>query len=83
MYQANYFKKYDTEEEEAKRFSIFMKNKKFISEHNKKYEMGLESYELSVNEFSDMVMLNIIYTYVIQLMNFLEYQILNIFSDKK
>ena len=48
-------KEYGTKEEEAARFSIFMENRKFIVKHNKRYEMGLESYHVSINKYSDMV----------------------------
>ncbi len=46
---------YKTPEEEAKRKEIFMKNLEYILEHQKLFEQGLKSYQLGVNEYSDMV----------------------------
>ena len=36
------------------RFNIWMNNLNFINEHNKKYENGLVSFSLKMNEFGDM-----------------------------
>ncbi|CAB0021061.1 unnamed protein product [Nesidiocoris tenuis] len=46
-------KEYATPEEEAQRRGIFLNNKRHIDEHNKLYDDGLKSYELSLNHFAD------------------------------
>ena len=34
---------------------MFIENRKRIAEHNARYELGLETYTLGINEFSDML----------------------------
>lgn len=41
-------------EEEKLRLQIFLTNKKFIEEHNKRFNDGLESFEMGMNMFGDM-----------------------------
>ena len=48
-------KKYETEEEEAKRKSIFNGHLKKIAEHNALHAKGKKSYRLGINEYADLV----------------------------
>ena len=36
------------------RFRKFFENFKFVQEHNKKYEKGLETFEVKLNKFADL-----------------------------
>lgn len=49
-----YSKKYQNESEENDRMAIFLNNKKTIDEHNKRYEKGLETYNMGLNKYSDL-----------------------------
>ncbi|KAL5279089.1 hypothetical protein ACFFRR_003609 [Megaselia abdita] len=48
-------KKYEIEDEYTFRKKIFKERVKTIAEHNDRYSNGLETYEMGVNEFSDML----------------------------
>lgn len=48
-------KSYTSAEEESRRKSIWLVNKKMIEEHNKRADNGLESYTMGLNFFSDLV----------------------------
>ncbi|XP_067099886.1 cystein proteinase inhibitor protein salarin-like [Osmerus mordax] len=47
-------KRYASAEEESRRKSFWLVNKKMIEEHNKRAENGLESYTMGLNFFSDL-----------------------------
>uniref|UniRef100_A0A1B6FW15 Cathepsin propeptide inhibitor domain-containing protein n=1 Tax=Cuerna arida TaxID=1464854 RepID=A0A1B6FW15_9HEMI len=53
-FKVKYNKVYATPEEELKRRDIFLKNLKYVREHNEKYKRGEVSFEVGINEFSDM-----------------------------
>lgn len=55
QFKQKHTKFYKTTEEENSKFGIWQLNKNLIEEHNKKYELGLVSYTLRMNEFGDMV----------------------------
>ena len=44
---------YADENEEMKRFKVFLDNKQIIEEHNKRYKLGEVSYAMEINEFAD------------------------------
>lgn len=52
-WKAKFNKKY-SEKEEAYRLSIWLNNLLFVKAHNAKYEAGLESYNVEMNQFADM-----------------------------
>ncbi|KAJ8665127.1 hypothetical protein QAD02_006789 [Eretmocerus hayati] len=54
-FKSNFVKMYSNSIEEQLRMNIFMENYKMIAEHNAKYEKGLVTYELGINQFSDML----------------------------
>ena len=54
QYKSTHKRLYRTAEDEDLRFNIWQKNLKFINEHNKKYEQGLVSFSLAMNEYGDM-----------------------------
>jgi cathepsin L len=53
-FQVKHNKVYKTQAEEQLRYKIFNDNLQKIKEHNEKYEQGLSSYTLGVNQFSDL-----------------------------
>lgn len=55
-YKLEYNKDYsDNEDMDKYRKDIFLKNLNIIDEHNKRSDAGTESYEMGINEFSDML----------------------------
>ncbi|XP_023173550.2 cathepsin L-like [Drosophila hydei] len=54
-YKLEYEKSYESEDEELLRKLIFYDNKKKIDRHNMRYANNLESYEMGVNQFTDML----------------------------
>ena len=53
-YQYDFGKTYSSEEELATRRAIFEANVKKINEHNAKFAKGEETYEMGINQFTDM-----------------------------
>ncbi|XP_066951498.1 digestive cysteine proteinase 1-like [Macrobrachium rosenbergii] len=53
-FKKTYGKSYASQEEELYRKSVYEEKLKFIEEHNKRYEQGLETYTVAVNKFADM-----------------------------
>uniref|UniRef100_A0A1B6F9B9 Cathepsin propeptide inhibitor domain-containing protein n=1 Tax=Cuerna arida TaxID=1464854 RepID=A0A1B6F9B9_9HEMI len=53
LFKIKYVRDYATPEEELKRRDIFLKNLKYVREHNEKYKRGEVSFEVGINEFSD------------------------------
>jgi len=53
-YQYDFGKTYSSEEELATRRAIFEANVKKINEHNAKFAKGKETYEMGINQFTDM-----------------------------
>ncbi|XP_034256094.1 uncharacterized protein LOC117654060 isoform X3 [Thrips palmi] len=54
QWKAEHNKVYGTPEEETLRFAAFQDNKKYIDEHNEKFNKGEVSYTLGLNVFSDL-----------------------------
>lgn len=52
--QVNHLKRYQTAEEEIRRKSIFFETLLEIESHNERYFQGLETFQMGVNQFSDM-----------------------------
>lgn len=48
-------KAYASEQEERLRRNLFADNLRKIESHNYLFEMGLKSYKMGINQFSDMV----------------------------
>ena len=55
FFQASFGKTYLDETVEALRMKIFLENKKQIEEHNESFKAGQTTFELGLNQFSDMV----------------------------
>ena len=53
LWKNKYGKSYSSQDE-AYRISVWIKNLAFVETHNKRYEAGLESYNLEMNEFADL-----------------------------
>ncbi|XP_065221427.1 cathepsin L-like proteinase [Planococcus citri] len=53
-FKVQHTKQYETIEEEERRMKIYLDNEKKIAEHNERFENGEETYELGINEFSDL-----------------------------
>lgn len=53
VWKTQYGKSYSTHEE-TYRLGIWLKNLKFVESHNKKHQLGQESYEVEMNAFADM-----------------------------
>ncbi|XP_076259752.1 cathepsin L-like proteinase [Rhynchophorus ferrugineus] len=54
QFKLKHEKLYKNQSEETQRFTIFRKNLELINEHNKRYEEGLETYTMAINQFADM-----------------------------
>ena len=54
LFQNTFAKSYEHPLEERARYSIFRDNLALIESHNKKYDAGLSSYQMAVNQFADM-----------------------------
>lgn len=50
-----YAKSYADQREEQRRKQIFEENKQLIDTHNARYEAGIESYAMGVNQFTDLL----------------------------
>ena len=55
-------KQYDNRAEESIRFKIYMENRHLIAKHNQKYAKKEVSYQMAVNELSDMTSEEFLYT---------------------
>jgi len=55
LYKASFGKTYQDETVEALRMKIFLENKKQIEEHNESFKAGQTTFELGLNQFSDML----------------------------
>ncbi|ALC42733.1 maker144 [Drosophila busckii] len=53
-YKTRFGKSYRSLNEEQLRLRMFEKNKRIIEQHNKRFEAGEESYDMGLNEFSDL-----------------------------
>jgi C1A family cysteine protease len=53
-YVLRFEKNYESEAEKETRRAIFQDNVNFVVEHNARYEQGLETYNVAVNQFSDL-----------------------------
>ncbi|XP_034109367.1 procathepsin L-like [Drosophila albomicans] len=54
-FQLDYTKFYETEDESLLRRRIFEDNKRMIDNHNRRFMAGKESYEMGVNQFTDLL----------------------------
>ncbi|KAH8335628.1 hypothetical protein KR074_007383, partial [Drosophila pseudoananassae] len=54
-FKIEYNKEYENEIEEQLRFKIFLHNKLLIARHNLKWSAGEVSFNLTVNQFSDLL----------------------------
>ncbi|KAK8781805.1 hypothetical protein V5799_016854 [Amblyomma americanum] len=54
-FKEKYERKYSSNSEEAKRRKLFAETLQFIKDHNERFAKGLESHEVGVNQFADMV----------------------------
>ena len=53
-FKSTYGKTYLTAAEEAQRLRVFSDNVDFITRHNARYDQGLETYTVGVNQFADL-----------------------------
>lgn len=53
--QKQFNKTYDTPSDEIKRFNTYKSNRQLIDDHNKKFAKHLETFELAVNEYADLL----------------------------
>lgn len=49
-----YGKRYVDDMEKAYRYGVWMENYAYVSAHNMKYQLGMETYELEMNGFADL-----------------------------
>jgi Cathepsin propeptide inhibitor domain (I29) len=47
-------KVYDTLSEEQYRYGVYLENRDFIAQHNQRYALGLETYEMGLNDLADL-----------------------------
>lgn len=55
LFQLKHLKAYSSVTEETFRFKIFIDRLQAVTKHNQRYELGLESFETGINQFSDML----------------------------
>ncbi|KAH8370500.1 hypothetical protein KR093_003720 [Drosophila rubida] len=55
LFKVEHGKSYVDENEEQVRLQIFKDNKELIDKHNERYAAGEETYEMGVNQFTDML----------------------------
>jgi cathepsin L len=53
-FKKTHSKMYETVEEEAARFNVFVENQRQIDEHNKNFQAGTVSFEMGMNQYGDM-----------------------------
>lgn len=53
-YKKEHRKHYDCLEDDKRHFRIFVDQKSKIIEHNQKFEDGIETFRMGLNQFSDM-----------------------------
>lgn len=53
-YKSKHGKIYQNSVEESRRFNLFKKSVKFIREHNNRFENGLETFSVALNNFADL-----------------------------
>jgi ABC-type transporter Mla subunit MlaD len=54
-FKKNFGRNYENQNNEQHKFSTFQENAKFITEHNKKFQAGLVTYFVGINQNSDLV----------------------------
>ena len=54
-YKTTHEKVYSNHEEDRQRMKTYLASRQRVSEHNKRYESGIVSYKIGLNQFSDMV----------------------------
>lgn len=54
-FKTKHARNYASADEELLRLKVFMENSLFIARHNEKYEKGLKSYSLGMNQFGDLL----------------------------
>jgi len=53
-FKIKFSKTYESEEEESKRLNIYLESKKMVATHNEKFQKGEVSWQMGINQFSDM-----------------------------
>ncbi|XP_065221428.1 procathepsin L-like [Planococcus citri] len=53
-FKSQHSKKYETEKEDARRMKIYLDNVNKIIQHNELFEKGQATYQLGINQFSDL-----------------------------
>jgi len=56
IFKTSFEKEYESSALESLRKNIFLDNKKIIDEHNERYEAGEVSFEMGINQFSDLTL---------------------------
>ena len=54
LWSAKYGKQYSHDDEKSYRFKRYLENAKIVKEHNARYAQGLETFDLELNHFADM-----------------------------
>ncbi|KOB68904.1 Cathepsin L-like protease [Operophtera brumata] len=60
--QMEHKKKYESDIEDRFRMKIYAENKHKIAKHNQRFQKGLESYELKLNQYGDMLNYEFVHT---------------------
>jgi Cathepsin propeptide inhibitor domain (I29) len=56
-------KVYKSIEEEKYRYSVYLKNRDFIAQHNQRFALGLETYDMGLNHLGDLTYEEVVQQY--------------------